>query len=275
MAKNQIKNVLITGASRGLGLAYANHLAEKGYNLILTDISSIACNVYGEVVSIENLLKQLSEKTKKVVFYEADLMTQNGADNLIERVKKDFDTIDAVITNAGGDIKGDDINASGGKADKNSFFIDYKDHESIFKRNYYTCLHTLRSAVPILVKQKYGKIITISSVNSGFGVPKETAYATAKAAVVHLTRCLAVELRDKGINVNCIMPGPIKTGRFMATLKSRNSHDLKDLESTSRLTRVGNPEDVCPVVEFLLSSDSDFISGQIIRVDGGLFTHPV
>ncbi len=88
MAKNQIKNVLITGASRGLGLAYANHLAEKGYNLILTDISSTACNVYGEVVSIENLLKQLSEKTKKVVFYEVDLMTQDGADNLIERVKK-------------------------------------------------------------------------------------------------------------------------------------------------------------------------------------------
>ena len=275
MVKNQIKNVLITGASRGLGVAYANYLAEKGYNLILTDISSTACDVYNEVISIENLLKQLSGKTEKVAFYEAGLIMQDRADNLIERVKKDFDTIDAVITNAGGDIKGDDINAAGGKADKNSFFIDYNDHESIFKRNYYTCLHTLRSVVPIFVKQEYGKIITISSVNSGFGVPKETTYATAKAAVVQLTRCLAVELRDKGINVNCIMPGPITTGRFMATLKSRNSHDLKDLESTSRLTRVGKPEDVCPVVEFLLSSDSDFISGQIIRVDGGLFTHPV
>jgi 3-oxoacyl-[acyl-carrier protein] reductase len=224
---------------------------------------------------VEALVEQLAEKTEKVVFYAADLSTQDAADDLVERASRDFETIDAVIANAGGDIKGDDAKASGGKADANSFFVNYDDHESIFKRNYYTCLHTLRSVVPILVNQGYGKIITISSVSGGFGVPKETSYATAKAAVVHLTRCLAVELRDKGINVNCIMPGPITTGRFMATLESRNSHDLKDMQSSLGLTRIGKPEDICPVVEFLLSSGSDFISGQIIRVDGGLFSQPV
>ena len=275
MSQKRIKNILITGASRGLGASYANYLADKGYNLILTDISHEACAVYNEISSVEVLVKQLEKKTKKVAFFAADLSTQDAADDLVERVSRDFGTIDAVIANAGGDIRGDDAKASGGKADANSFFVNYDDHESIFKRNYYTCLHTLRSVTPILVDQGYGKIITISSVNGGLGVPKETTYATAKAAIVHLTRCLAVELRDKGINVNCIMPGPITTGRFMATLESRNSHDLKDMQSSSGLTRIGKPEDICPVVEFLLSPGSDFISGQVIRVDGGLFSQPV
>ena len=81
--------------------------------------------------------------------------------------------------------------------------------------------------------QGFGKIITFSSLNSVIGVEKETAYAIAKAGVLHLTRCLAKELRKDGINVNCIIPGPVKTGRFMSTLKERNKHD-NSIMSTMR-----------------------------------------
>ncbi len=124
-------------------------------------------------------------------------------------------------------------------------------------------------------KQKSGKIITVSSVNAAFGVEKETTYSVAKSSILQLTRSLSKELRKDGINVNCIMPGPTKTGRFLSTLKGRNPHDLEGLDSTARLDRVALPDDISPVVEFLLSDSSNFISGEVIKIDGGLFPQPV
>ena len=136
-------------------------------------------------------------------------------------------------------------------------------------------LLTIQQVIPYMKKQGFGKVITVSSVNAVFGVEKETAYSVAKAGVLQLTRSLAKELRKDGINVNCIMPGPVKTGRFMSTLKGRNKHDLEKINSTSKLDRVANPDDISPVVEFLFSDASDFISGELIRVDGGLFPQPM
>ena len=124
-------------------------------------------------------------------------------------------------------------------------------------------------------EQKFGKIVTVSSVNAAFGVEKETTYSVAKSSILQLTRSLAKELRKDGINVNCIMPGPTKTGRFLSTLKGRNPHDLAGIDSTAKLDRVALPEDISPVVEFLLSENSDFVSGEVIRIDGGLFPQPV
>ena len=129
--------------------------------------------------------------------------------------------------------------------------------------------------MPHFQKQGFGKIVTVSSINAAFGVEKETTYSVAKAAVLQLTRSLAKELRPDGINANCIVPGPVKTGRFLATLKGRNPHDLKDLRDKSRLERVALPNDISPVVEFLLSPASDFISGSAIKVDGALFNQPI
>ena len=129
--------------------------------------------------------------------------------------------------------------------------------------------------VPYLVNQGFGKVITVSSINAALGVEKETTYSVAKAAVLQLTRSLATEVRKNGINVNCIMPGPVRTERFKATLKGRNPHDLQHLETKTRLERIAEPEDVSPIVEFLLSPASDFISGEVIKIDGGLFNQSI
>tara|TARA_B100002052_G_scaffold299177_1_gene336005 strand:- start:13443 stop:14255 length:813 start_codon:yes stop_codon:yes gene_type:complete len=270
-----MKNILITGGTRGLGLEYAKYLSKKGYNIGITDISKDACTVYDEARSVEDILKFLESNGAKCWYQTADLTNMDDALNLAKEFINKFGTIDGVVTSAGGDISGSDDKAAGGKAENNSFFISYEEHENIFRRNYYTCLNTLRAVVPYMQSQQFGKIVTISSVNAAFGVDKETTYSVAKSGVLQLTRSLAKELRRDGINVNCIMPGPTKTGRFMATIKGRSSHDIQGINSEERLLRIANPSDISPVVEFLLSEASDFISGEVIRVDGGLFPQPV
>jgi len=272
---NMIKNVLITGGTRGLGLEYAKYLAAEGYNIGLSDISANACRVYHEAVSVNQILADLRGYGVDAWFKAADLTDPQQAVKLVDDFVDYFGAIHAVITNAGGDISGSDLDAAGGKAENNSFFIAYDDYRNIFKRNYDTCLNTLRAVTPKLTSQGFGKIITVSSINAAFGVEKETTYSTAKAAVLQLTRSLAKEVRKDGVNVNCIMPGPVKTGRFMSTLKGRNPHDLEFLEAKSRLERVAEPSDISPVVGFLLSKASDFISGEVIKIDGALFNQPI
>jgi 3-oxoacyl-[acyl-carrier protein] reductase len=270
-----MKNILITGGTRGLGLEYARYLSANGYNIGLTDISKDACKVYGELDSIDDLLAEIKSLGVKVWFDEADLTIPESAEKIAANFIDYFGQIDGVITSAGGDISGSDKDAAGGKAENNSFFISFTEHENIFLRNYYTCLNTLRAVVPYMQNQKFGKIITVSSVNAAFGVERETAYSVAKSSVLQLTRSLAKELRKDGINVNCIMPGPTKTGRFLSTLKGRNQHDLEGLNSDARLDRIAVPSDIAPVVEFLLSDNSNFISGEVIKIDGGMFPQPV
>jgi 3-oxoacyl-[acyl-carrier protein] reductase len=271
----EIKNVLITGGTRGLGLEYAKFLASKGYNIGITDISKEACQVYGEAESVQDILNELSGYGINAWYQSANLIEPIQVEGLIKSYLEHFGEIHAVITNAGGDISGNDSNAAGGKAVNNSFFIEYEEYNNIFKRNYDTCLNTLRAVVPYLVDQGFGKVITVSSINAAIGVQRETTYSVAKAAILQLTRSLATEVRKNGVNVNCIMPGPVRTERFKATLKGRNPHDLKHLETKGRLERVADPRDVSSVVEFLLSPSSDFISGEVIKIDGGLFNQSI
>ena len=130
--------------------------------------------------------------------------------------------------------------------------------------------------MPIFKKQKYGKIITTSSVSAGYGVTQETSYSTSKAAVIHLTRSAASEMREYDVCVNCIAPGPTLTGRFKDSIKYRTENDLEKIrEGTSFLTKIADPIHISYLVEFLLSNKSNYISGQVIRIDGGQFTTPI
>lgn len=269
------KNILITGGTRGLGLQYAHFLAKKGYNIGISDISKSACKVYDEASSVEAILTQLKEYGVNAWYKSANLISPLESDDLVEKFVDYFGEIHGVITNAGGDVSGNDNNAAGGKPENNNFFISYEESNNVFARNYNTCLNTLRSVIPFMMEQNFGKVVTVSSINAALGVDRETTYSVAKASVLQLTRSLATEVRKNGINVNCVMPGPVRTGRFMATLKGRNEHDLKNLETKNRLERIAEPRDVAAVVEFLMSPASDFISGEVIKVDGGLFNHSI
>lgn len=267
--------LLVTGGTRGLGLACACHMANGGWNIALSDISSGACRVYGEAESVETIISALQGSGAAAAFYPADLTDETQARDLVARIEKDFGPIDGLVALAGGDIRGSENDASGGKAPNNTAFAAHDDFLSIFNRNFFTCVYTCRAVGERMRQRGRGKIVTIASISAGLGVAKETSYAVAKAGVAHFTRCLATELRPSGINVNCVAPGATNTGRFRATLKDRGPADLVRLQGTGRLDRLGQPEDVCKVIEFFLSPAADFVSGQILRVDGGQFTGPI
>ena len=267
--------VLITGGTRGLGLACARHLAKIGWDIALTDLSEDACRVYSEIESVEKVCDELKALGAKVIFKTADLTFEDQAQKLVNTIESEVGPIDGLVALAGGDIRGNDPAASGGKAFDNTAFISHDDFLAIFNRNFQTCAFTCRAVAPKMVERGRGKIITMASISAGFGVPKETVYSVAKASVAHFTRCLAAELRPAGVNVNCLAPGPTSTGRFRATLKDRTPKDLESLTGTGRLERIAQPEDICKVIEFFLSPGSDFISGQVLRIDGGQFTSPI
>lgn len=250
-------------------------MARAGWNIALSDISNKAVRVYGEVESVEQILADLRSYSVKTNFYSADLTVESQARSMVEAVEKDFGRIDGLVTMAGGDISGTDDAAAGGKAPDNSAFVSHDDFMAIFNRNFFTCVFTCRAVAAGMRVRGQGKIVTVASVSAGFGVTRETSYAVAKAAVAHFTRCLAAELRPSGVNVNCIAPGATNTGRFRATLKDRMPEDLVRLQGKGRLDRLADLEDVCRVVEFFLSPASDFVSGQVLRVDGGQFTGPI
>jgi len=275
LKKEESQNIIITGATRGLGLTHAKYLAKNGYNIALVDLSVDACSVYGEAKDVPSILNQLRE-SNKAEFYSCDLTNFRETNDTFQQILNDFGKIDAAVLNAGGDIIGQDKNASGGKAKNNSLLVDIDDHNAIFDRNYRTCFNSIKALMPIFKKQKQGKIITTSSVSAGYGVTKETSYSTAKAAVIHLTRSAAAELRDYDICVNCIVPGPILTGRFKNTIIDRTEKDLEKINGEkSFLTKIANPIEVTYLLEFLLSDKSNYISGQVIRVDGCQFTTPI
>ena len=272
------RNILITGATRGLGKAFAERMAHAGHKLVLSDISSNAANVYDEAESGDSLVDHLRQFSPKVAFLKADLTKSEASRAMLNEAWAELGHIDVIIANAGGDIvaEGEGYDdASGTKPPINNSQILAHHHEQVYKRNYLTCWNTVTPLIPKMVTRGFGKIITVSSVNASFGMPTETAYSAAKAAVVQLTRSLASERRDDGISANCLMLGPVRTGRFQATLKGRSVHDLAAFYATGRLNRIAEPEDAADVMEFLVGPLSDYISGQVIRVDGGKFPQPV
>ncbi len=270
-------NIIITGSTRGLGLSHALYLSEMGYNLALIDISEKACEVYGEINSVDDLLIKLSKNGTINKFYECDLTNLEDTTRIFNKIISDFKTISGCVFNVGGDVIGSDKGAAGGKALKNNIEINEGDHDIIFDRNYKTTLNCFKSIIPHLKINRYGKIVTTASISANYGVIQETAYSIAKAAVVQLSKSVAAEMRPFGINVNCIAPGGTSTGRFLSMLENRTKEDMEKIinDHDSILLGPAKPEYISSVVNFLLSDESKYISGQVIRIDGGQFTSPI
>ena len=240
------KNVLITGASRGIGKAIACKLASDGYDLALHCRSRMD----DLKLAAQSMEKEFGIKTSLLQFDVAD---RDGTKRVLERFISEFGAPYAVVCNAG-------VTAD------NSFPAMLDDEwDSVINTNlgsFYNVLHPL--VMPMVSTRKPGRIVTLSSVSGMVGNRGQVNYSASKAGIIGATKALAVELAKRNITVNCVAPGLIETDMV--------SQDILDVALKGvPAQRIGRPEEVAATISFLLSEDASYITRQVICVNGGMF----
>jgi len=239
------KVALVTGGSRGIGKAISLKLAQEGAAVAILARSLDSC---------EELASHIEEKGGKALALSAHIENIEEVEEAIGQVTKKFGHLDYLINNAG--ITKDSL----------LMRMSKDDWDTVLGVNLTGAFHCVKSVVRQLVKQRYGKIINISSVIGLTGNPGQANYAATKAGLIGLTKTLAKELAGRGITVNAIAPGFIETD--MTENLPQNIRE--DILGRIPLNRFGQPEDIAGAVTYLLSPAGDYITGQVLVVDGGM-----
>jgi 3-oxoacyl-[acyl-carrier protein] reductase len=232
-----------------------------GADLALHDISETAPAQYGEYSTLTAAVQSLVGTKLRGVGVTGDVSDEAAVGSMIDRVQTSLGPISILVNCAGGDI-----GARGTKPAPNGatdFLLE--DVQAIINRNLVGTMLMSRAVAPGMAERRQGTIVNIASIAAHLGSSPEVAYACAKAGVVHYTRCLAFEMRSAGVRVNCVSPGPAKTARFLATRDT----DPVMMEEGPSLKRYATAEEIADTVAFLASDQARFISGQVLRVDGG------
>nr|WP_330409746.1 3-oxoacyl-ACP reductase FabG [Romboutsia maritimum] len=239
-------SVLVTGASRGIGRAIATLFAENGYNTIINYNKS-----ENEAIDLYNTLKN---KGLSVRLFKADVSNRIQVNSMINFCIGEFERIDVLINNAG--------------ISKNKLFTDISDDDwkEMMDINLNSVFFCTQKSLQYMIEQKSGKIINISSIWGVVGGSCEVHYSTSKAAIIGMTKALSKELGPSNIQVNCIAPGVIQTDM----LNNIDEDILESLREETPLMRLGNPNDIAHCALYLASSNSDFITGQVISPNGGM-----
>ena len=240
------KNAIITGASRGIGREIALTLAENGANIVI--------NYRNYNNEIEALVKDIEAKGVKIVTVKCDVSNFEEVENLISEAKEKLGSIDILVNNAG--------------ITKYGLLMRMKqeDFESVLDVNLKGVFNTTKLITPIMMKQRTGKIINISSVVGLVGNAGQCNYAASKAGVIGFSKSIARELAPRGVNINVVAPGYIDTD-----MTNGLSDKVKEsILQTIPMKKMGSTKDVANLVLFLSSGLSDYITGQVINVDGGM-----
>lgn len=239
------KTVIITGASKGIGAATAIYFANKGYNVVIN---------YNESFQSASLLsRSLNEQGFKTVTIKANVANKLDAERLISETIDRFGRVDVLVNNAG-------VSCINMITDTDEF-----DSDRIFDINLKGVYNCCRAVTPIMVNQKCGKIINISSMWGQVGASCEVAYSASKAGVIGLTKALAKELAPSGITVNAIAPGLIETSMNNDIPTDELSAFVEEIP----LGRMGTPNEIAAAAFFLASSEAEYITGQVLGVNGG------
>lgn len=240
------KVAFITGATRGIGRAIALELANEGYN--------IALNYRTENEALETLKKEISELSVECYPVQGDVSKAEDSERMTKEIIEHFEQIDVLVNNAG--------------ITKDKLIQRMKEEEftDVINVNLVGTFNITKNVIKYMTKKRYGKIINISSVVGISGNAGQSNYAASKAGIIGFTKSIAKELASRNITANAVAPGFIQTD-MTNVLKD----EVKEaIEGTIPLKRLGTAEDVAKVVKFLASDDSNYITGQVINVDGGM-----
>lgn len=239
------KTVIVTGASKGIGASTAILFAENGYNVVI--------NYNNSFNNAELLSSSLSSRGFNVMLFKADVSNSLETDLMVKETLHKFGSVDVLVNNAGVSVSG--------------LITDVSDisKQSVFDVNLIGCYNMCKSVTPAMVNQKSGKIINISSIWGETGASCEVAYSASKAGIIGLTKALAKELAPSNITVNAVSPGMIDTSMN----SNLSSEDIKAFIDDVPLGRIGKPEDVAEAVFFLASEKANYITGQVLGVNGG------
>lgn len=239
------KYAIVTGGSRGIGCAIVNVLAEAG-----VDVTFFYHNSAEQAQIIQ---KDLTDKGLRVTAMQVDVCDKDACDNAVESIFERTDRIDILVNNSG--IVRDNLLVG----------LTKDEIQAVIDTNILGVFHMTQATTPFMMRQRYGKIINMSSASGEKGGRGQVNYAATKGAVNAFTKALAVELAPRKITVNAVAPGIIETDM------SRDVREMAGDETLSKilLKRYGQPEDVAYAVAFLASRYADYITGEILHVDGG------
>jgi 3-oxoacyl-[acyl-carrier protein] reductase len=245
MGQNNAKVALITGASRGIGLAIAERLARDGFKLIINYSASAA--------PAEQLVAKLEGAGSEAIAIKADVSDPRAVREMFDAAETTFGGVDVLINNAGIMARASIAETDDASFDRN-IAINLKG-----------TFNTLREAAKRL--RGGGRIVNFSSSVVGMLMPTYGVYAATKAAVEGLTSVLAKELRGRNITVNAVAPGPTATDLF---LKGKPQEVVDRMAKMAPLERLGQPSEIADVVSFLAGPDGAWVNGQVLRVNGGI-----
>jgi 3-oxoacyl-[acyl-carrier protein] reductase len=267
MGKLDGKVAIVTGGGRGLGRAYAHRLAGLGAKIAVCDVNLKSYEEFEAErrgMTGESTVAEIETAGGAAFGVELDVADRAAVDATVAQVVQRWGRIDILVANAGG--------GRGRPIDTKASTLDSSLLDLVLQMNLYGTIYCCNAVAPIMKQQRYGKIVTVSSV-AGISSSEDGGYAhygAAKAAIAHYTRYLAQDLGPHGITANCIAPGVIATGRIMQIVVPGSSGANSDPAARVALRRVGAVEDCARVVEFLTTDLSDYVTGTIIPIDGGL-----
>jgi len=237
---------LVTGAAQGIGKAVALLLARNGADIVVSDIN---------LEKAEETANEINLIGRKALAVKVDVANWNDVERLVDVILEKFAKIDILVNNAGI------------TRDKLILRMTEEDWDAVLNVNLKGTFHCTKAVVRHMAKQRSGKIVNIASVVGEMGNAGQANYSASKAGVIGLTKTIAREFAQRGININAIAPGYIETP-MTEVLPEKAKEELKRLIPMERL---GKPEDVAEAVLFLVSEESNYITGQVLNVNGGIY----
>jgi 3-oxoacyl-[acyl-carrier protein] reductase len=240
---------LVTGGSRGLGRAISIALAKAGAHVVVGYVGNEAAARETVTAITEGVASGKAEALR------VDVSNTEELENAIEALHKRLGRLDILVNNAGIAI------------DQLLLRVKPQDLEKTFATNVSGTLFATKAAIRIMMRARYGRVVNLSSVVAEAGNPGQAVYSASKAAIIGLTKTLAREYASRGVTVNCVAPGFIDTDMTSALSQEQQ----KSIIEQTPVGRVGKPEEIAAAVLYLVSEEAGYVTGQVIRVNGGMY----